>query len=116
MTEKEYETFVWSKWFNTAIQDLASRTELEISSYSEVHRTLNIMAFCMGLAGEAGEVVDLLKKHTAQGKEFAEAALVNELGDVEYYLQLIRSQFGITREECIEMNVKKLNARYPSRK
>ena len=97
MNEKEYEEFVWSKWHNTAIEDLAASSETPVR-HTVVFHSLNVMAFCMGLAGESGEVVDLLKKHTVQGQDFDEDELIEELGDIEYYLQLIRSQFGIKSE------------------
>ena len=68
----------------------------------------------LGLAGEAGEVVDTIKKmlfHTAD-KDYTEA-LKKELGDVFYYLIKVTKLAGFTVEEVLEMNKEKLASRHP---
>ena len=40
----------------------------------------------MGLCGESGEAIDLVKKHLAQGHDLDREALIKELGDVAWYL------------------------------
>lgn len=67
-----------------------------------------------GLAGESGEVVDLLKKHVFHGKTEGEIRdkLVKELGDVLWYYTLILSTMDITLDEIIEVNHSKLTARH----
>ena len=40
----------------------------------------------MGLCGEAGEAIDIVKKHLAQGHELDREGLIKELGDVAWYL------------------------------
>jgi NTP pyrophosphatase (non-canonical NTP hydrolase) len=67
----------------------------------------------MGLAGEAGEVCDLLKKHLLHGKELDRDELNKELGDVLWYLFHAFNAFGFTFEEVAEANVEKLCNRYP---
>ncbi len=70
----------------------------------------------LGLAGEAGEVADIAKKCLLQGLAFDEVTrnkLLLELGDVFFYLTFTASQvLGVTLEEVLDANVKKLNERY----
>lgn len=67
----------------------------------------------MGLNGEAGEAIDILKKHLFQGHELDREHLAKELGDVAWYLAVTADALGYTLEEILEMNVEKLRARYP---
>lgn len=67
----------------------------------------------VGLAGEAGEVLDLFKKTVFTDKPFSRDDLVKELGDVEFYLQALRTVSGISRDEVLDANVVKLNNRHP---
>ena len=67
----------------------------------------------MGLNGEAGEAIDLLKKHLFQGHPLDREHLAKELGDVAWYLAVSADALGYTLEEVLEMNVSKLRARYP---
>lgn len=52
-----------------------------------VSRLLNLGA--MGLAGEAGEVADLLKKVLFHDRELDRDKLIQELGDVRWYLECL---------------------------
>lgn len=67
----------------------------------------------MGLAGEAGEVVDLLKKHLYHGKPLDREKLKLELGDTLWYLADVARQHGILLSEVRDGNVAKLGARFP---
>lgn len=67
----------------------------------------------MGLNGEAGEAIDILKKHLFQGHELDREHLAKELGDVAWYLAVTADALGYTLEEILTMNVQKLRARYP---
>lgn len=68
----------------------------------------------LGLAGEAGEVVDLLKKHWHHGKALDRDALCKELGDVLWYVSDLASAFGLRLSDVAAANVRKLEARYPN--
>lgn len=70
--------------------------------------------WAMGLCGEAGEVSEHVKKLVFHRKPLDRIALVLELGDVEFYLEALRDDLGITREEVIANNMAKLCARRPS--
>lgn len=67
----------------------------------------------MGLCGEAGEAIDLVKKHLAQGHELDRDALVGELGDVAWYLAETAHALGVDLETVLARNIQKLERRYP---
>lgn len=70
----------------------------------------------LGLAGEAGEVADHIKKVFYQGKVFDRHAFLNELGDALWYITFGCYSMDITLEELMQMNVTKLSKRYSSGK
>lgn len=76
----------------------------------------HIMHMNWGLGGEVGELSDALKKHVIYGKELDRINVIEELGDIEFYLEGLRQGLHITREETLEANKAKLltgkNARY----
>lgn len=67
----------------------------------------------MGLCGESGEVIDLVKKHLSQGHPLDREALAKELGDVAWYLAETAYVLGYPLEEIFRMNLEKLSVRYP---
>lgn len=67
----------------------------------------------MGLCGESGEAIDIVKKHLAQGHEFDRDALIKELGDIAWYLAETAHALDITLEDVLERNIEKLKERYP---
>lgn len=67
----------------------------------------------MGLCGEAGEAIDLVKKHLAQGHPLDREKLVKELGDVAWYLAETAYALDVPLEEVLKGNIAKLKERYP---
>ena len=67
----------------------------------------------LGLAGEAGEFANMVKKMTAHGHTFDPEALKDELGDVLWYLAEAATASGLSLGEIADQNVKKLLERYP---
>lgn len=67
----------------------------------------------MGLAGEAGECIDLVKKAEFQNHILDRHHLAKELGDVAWYLAVTAHAIGFDLERVLEMNIEKLRARYP---
>lgn len=65
----------------------------------------------LGLAGEAGEIVDLLKKHVLYGKELDRQKLLLEMGDLLNYFSKLAYEVGFSLEEIRRANVEKLEAR-----
>ena len=67
----------------------------------------------MGLCGESGEAIDLVKKHLHQGHPLDKDALVKELGDIAWYLAETATALDISLEEVLTRNIEKLRKRYP---
>ena len=67
----------------------------------------------MGLCGESGECIDIVKRHLAQGHELDREALIKELGDVVWYLAETAFALDVELEEVLMRNIEKLKKRYP---
>lgn len=65
-----------------------------------------------GVSGEAGELLDAVKKWVIYQKPLDLQNVMEELGDLEFYMEGMRQCVGLTREEVIEHNTKKLEVRY----
>lgn len=72
-----------------------------------------LIVSALGLAGEAGEFANLVKKMTAHGHDFDPEALKDELGDVLWYLAEAATAVGLELEDIASQNVDKLIKRYP---
>lgn len=75
----------------------------------------HILHMAVGVSGEAGELLDAVKKLVIYNKPMTKEArenLVEELGDLEFYMQGLRERTGISREETLEHNLQKLAVRY----
>lgn len=68
------------------------------------------MASCV--PSEAGELFDAIKRPVIYRKEIDRANVIEELGDLEFYMEGIRAALGITREETLAANIVKLSERY----
>jgi NTP pyrophosphatase (non-canonical NTP hydrolase) len=73
---------------------------------------MRIMA-ALGLAGESGEVCDILKKWAYHGHEFDWPKLGEEIGDVLWYVAIIAHACGFDLDEIARKNIEKLRKRYP---
>lgn len=91
-------------------QEACLRTEPPAAKISETTRLENGL---MGLNGEAGEAIDILKKFLFQGHELDKKHLARELGDVAWYLAVSADALGYYLEDIFQMNIDKLKARYP---
>lgn len=92
-------------------QLLALRTE---PTYTKsLGSTIRLEQGLMGLNGEAGEAIDILKKFLFQNHELNKEHLAKELGDVAWYLALSADALGYNLEDIFKMNIEKLKARYP---
>lgn len=88
-------------------QDLAMRTASD-----EGKRNL-VLNGVMGLCGEAGECIDVVKKHMFQGHELDRDKLIDEASDCLWYLAAVATGLDIPLEEIARYNVDKLRKRYP---
>ena len=67
----------------------------------------------LGLAGEAGEVIELIKKAVGHGHPLNPRTLQKELGDVLWYVAAIATLNGLSLGDIADANIAKLKARYP---
>lgn len=67
----------------------------------------------MGLCGESGEAIDIVKKWLAQGHELDREHLAKELGDIAWYLAEAAIALDLNLEDILEANIEKLKKRYP---
>ena len=95
---------------------------MDIMEYQEkAKRTVNtnlqddeqLANLCMGLCGESGEVVDYLKKCLYHGHKIEKEKLFEELGDIMWYLTNIATLFKLPMDNILDVNIKKLEERYP---
>jgi len=92
----------------------------EVVRYDQFVRNLfkgdaeKVMALhaALGVCGEAGELGDAIKKEYIYGKPRDLVNIVEELGDLEFYLQAVRNHYGINREYVLQCNAEKLSQRY----
>jgi len=90
-------------------QKLAKRTSG--AGGNDVERRLMVSA--LGLAGEAGEFANMIKKMTAHGHPLDVEVLGEELGDVMWYLAEAASTCGLDLGKIGGKNIEKLRKRYP---
>jgi len=74
----------------------------------------DVMHAAIGISGEAGEILDAIKKAWAYGKPINMDNVVEELGDLEFYMEALRQRLGIDREFILMQNTSKLMKRYPN--
>ena len=103
-------------------QKLAMRTNdgksiERLEFHIEVNRGIKdiggLLMGCLGLAGEAGELLDMFKKWIFHNKVLDRKHAKKELGDVMWYVADIAYSMGWELDEIMQMNVDKLKARYP---
>ena len=95
---------------------------MTINEYQQLAmRTLNpnldkkdiLINSVMGLCGESGEAIDIVKKWLAQGHELNKEKLVKELGDIAWYLAEAATALDVPLEQIFQGNIEKLKERYP---
>lgn len=72
-----------------------------------------LIGFALGLGGESGEVLDDIKKVEYHGRNIPVEHTAEELGDVLWYVANIATQLGYTLDNIVNINIEKLNKRYP---
>ena len=73
-----------------------------------------ILYACLGLSGEVGETVDLVKKWIFHDSPLDETHLKKEIGDVMWYIAEMCDSFGYDLDEIMQMNIDKHRKRYPN--
>lgn len=78
-------------------------------------KAAHTLHMAVGIAGEAGELLDAIKKHVIYGKDLDLTNAIEELGDLEFYMEGLRAVLNIGRDETLMANkVKLLGKRYAS--
>ncbi len=97
-------------------KEMVLRTESKdfeaISSRLKDKRALRLLHGSCGIATEAGELLDAMKKHIFYGKEIDTVNIVEEIGDLMWYSAILLDELGVEFEEVMEKNINKLKARY----
>lgn len=75
-------------------------------------KTAHELHMAVGICGEAGELIDAIKKSSVYVKTLDLQNVIEELGDIEFYMQGLRKSLGITREQTVDFCMTKLNKRY----
>ncbi len=95
---------------------------MEINEYQKLAMmTLNpkiekdriIINAVMGLSAESGEATDLVKKHLFQGHGLDKDEMIEELGDIAWYLAEAATALDIELDEVFKTNIEKLKKRFP---
>lgn len=95
---------------------------MEVNEYQKLAmRTVNqkldknsvLINGVMGLCGESGEAIDIVKKWFAQGHDLDRENLIKELGDIAWYLAETATALDVSLEEVLRGNIEKLQKRYP---
>lgn len=95
---------------------------MHINEYQELAMTTLNPQLCkkdvlinsvMGLCGESGEAIDIVKKWLAQGHELDKERLMKELGDIAWYLAEAATALDMPLEQILQANIDKLKKRYP---
>ena len=81
-----------------------------VKERGEASKNLEHMA--MKAASEAGELIDGIYRHTGYGEALDRANIIEELGDLEFYMAGLRQMLGMTRYETLAANIAKLQKRY----
>lgn len=76
-------------------------------------RDAHLVHMALGVAGEAGELVDAVKKAAIYLKPIDIENVTEELGDLAFYMQGIMNHLGISWDQVLKMNIEKLSSRYP---
>lgn len=72
----------------------------------------NLLHMGIGISGEAGELLDAIKKAVIYRKPLDISNVIEELGDIEFFLEGLRQELGLTREITLWSNIRKLKKRY----
>lgn len=91
-------------------QMLAMRTAKDMGS-----QAANLNHAALGVAGEAGEFCDAVKKHAVYGKALDAENAAEELGDLLWYAALGCDALGVRMADVMQANIDKLRARYPNK-
>lgn len=89
--------------------------EYQVAANRTLYGNEQVLTNCaLGLAGESGQLIDLVKDYTFKGKDLDREKLVAEMGDVLWYLSQIAQWADVPFDEVAQNNIDTLNRRYPN--
>lgn len=74
----------------------------------------HLLHMAVGVSGEAGELLDAIKKHCIYQKQINLENVIEEAGDIIFYLTGLLNELDVSLEDCINANKDKLSRRYAS--
>lgn len=77
--------------------------------------TIRLLHAAMGMATEAAEFLDMLKRHIFYGKEIDKTNAIEEIGDSSWYERIACDELNVEYIEMIAINVAKLKTRFPAK-
>lgn len=97
--------------------ELSDRTckHIESSGIVILPEMYDLLHATLGISGEAGELLDAVKKSFIYNKELDEVNAKEELGDLLWYIALACRSLDVSFEEIMQMNIDKLTKRYPEK-
>lgn len=69
---------------------------------------MDLLHVAVGVAGEAGELLDAVKKYVVYNKPLDVENMTEELGDLSFYMERIYQIIGVTREQTLQATIEKL--------
>ena len=110
MTGSEYQKLAMRTNDGEATERLGFLTSMDENTVVDFGGLIN---GCLGLAGESGETLDMIKKWVFHEKELDKDHLKKEIGDVMWYVAMICESAGFNLDDVLQTNIDKLKARYP---
>ena len=104
MTDEEYGEFNYPEF----VDNLRAVSEILPDSLAG-----DILHSAVGISGEAGELLDHIKKVIWQGHCLSPNYVIKELGDILFYFQSMCNCVGTDIDEVRKLNIEKLTKRYP---
>ncbi len=95
-------------------QEQAARTQIDQPGFEIPGHEIMVVWNALGLAGEAGEVAELVKKGIFHRHSIDRARIEKELGDVLWYASALCTTLGLDMGEIMQANIEKLKVRYPN--
>lgn len=94
------------------VQDLFKTGEAILPTITA--QKLSLLHATIGISGESGELLDSVKKHVMYNKPLDVENVVEELGDLYFYMEALEQSLGLSKENILQHNINKLSVRYSS--
>lgn len=109
--DKDIRDLILAKQQSSTLVEYQNKAEVTMKKNRDMKTSL--CDYGLGITGESGEVADIIKKGVFHGHTFDKEELINELGDVLWYVSAIASTIDISLDVIANTNINKLKNRYP---